>query len=94
MLVEYLNLLLKSQRDHSEFVEDETSSEEEEEEVVDELFEQKNKLLNRALVSKIEQCQKTPTTQMNIELDVSKPEHMFVLKNGEELPLESQLDFS
>lgn len=31
MLIEYLNLLLKSQRDNSEFIEDESSSEEEEE---------------------------------------------------------------
>lgn len=31
MLIEYLNLMLKSQRDNSEFIEDESSSEEEEE---------------------------------------------------------------
>lgn len=96
MLIEYLNLLLKAQRDHSEFVDEESSSEEEDEEqeVVDELFEQKAKLLNKALTSKIEQCQKTQTSQMNIELDISKPENMFVLKNGEEMPIEGQLDFS
>lgn len=61
---------------------------------MDELFEQKSKLLNKALASKIEQCQKTQVSQMNIELNISKPEHMFVFKNGEEMPIEGALDFS
>lgn len=76
-------------------MDEESSSEEEEEQVEgDELFEQKTKLLNKALASKTEQCEKTEVSQMNIELDISKPEHMFVSKNGEELPSEGQLDFS
>jgi hypothetical protein len=95
MCIEYLNLILKVQRESCEYVDSEGSEDEDEEEgEMDELFDQKNSLLQRALAKKMEQCQKTAPSLMAIDLDVSKPEHMFVSRAGVETPIESELDFS
>jgi hypothetical protein len=91
MGIEYLNLIMKLQKEFTEYVDsDESYSEEEEEEEegeVDELFEEKNKLLQKTLLKKMEQNRKTAPSQMSIDIDIAKPEHMFILKNGVEVPV-------
>lgn len=94
MGIEYLNLIMKVQKEVTEYVDSESSLSEEDEEDPDELFEEKNRLLQKALLRKVEQNRKTVPSQMSIDLEVGKPEQLFVARNGAEVPIESALDFT
>jgi hypothetical protein len=49
--------------------------------------------MEKVLVKKTEQCRATTPTAMSIEIDTSLPESLFVMKNGVEVPIESELNF-
>lgn len=90
LFVEYLNLILKEQRDYCHYYEDESPS------AIrtattpeDELLEQKCELMDRVLTKKTEQCKNTKPTSMNLDLDISKPESLFVMRKGVEVPIEN-----
>jgi hypothetical protein len=42
----------------------------------------------------MEQCRATTPTTMTIDIDTSKPENLFIRKNGVEVPIESELNFA
>lgn len=63
-------------------------------EAEDELFEQKSQLLKRVLVRKMEQCRATVPTPMTIDIKTTKPDNLYILKNGQEVPIESELNFT
>lgn len=46
------------------------------------------------LLKKIDQCNATVPTSMNIEITPSKPDNLYILRNGVEVPIESELNFS
>jgi hypothetical protein len=50
--------------------------------------------MERVLVKKMDQCRATTPTTMAIDIDTSKPESLFVMKNGAEVPIESELNFT
>lgn len=49
--------------------------------------------MDRVLTKKTEQFKTTKPSSMNLDMDISKPESLFVLRKGVEVPIENELAF-